>query len=260
MSLPERGEPPQEVVGALMDRFSHIVGRGRTPFVEQAHWVFTMVAGRRFPLALLGPQEESETVWATDFRFATDTTTRGGSGTICIAPQRFHSLEPDVLDSDIIRTVSIAVQFPNCFDRRIREVYASALDDQQAWMVKSPYDGYPLDPRVEPYDEIIRKLLGDKAYFSDFGYFDWQRALELLRADVDGVDVQVAGAELQERIDALQTSKRDFMWARSHSMFDEGPNLPLTPDQRKRLREMGNEELSLQNARHAATEAIKYQI
>ena len=243
-----------------MERFTHIVGRGRTPFVENAHWVFTMVVGRRFPLVVFSPQEESETVWATDFRFATDTMSGESSGTICIAPQRFQSLEPDVLDSDIIRTVSIAVQFPKCFDRRIREVYASALDDQQAWMVKSPYDGYPLDPRVEPYDEIIRKLLGDKAYFSDFGYFDWQRALEHLRVDVEEVEMPVTGAELQQRIDTLQTSIRDFMWARSHCMYDEGPNLPLTSEQRMQLQKMGNEDLFLQNARHAATEAIKYQI
>ena len=172
MSAPERRHIPKDPREHFFFGLAQIIGTSRPEFSKNALKLYSLVQTGRVAFEELGRDAENTVVWATDFRYAIDSKTRNGSGVVFVAPQRMLSLEPDVLEGDLVRTVSVAMQFPYGFCDPLYKVYANGLDDQQSWMVGAPYDNYPLDPRIVPYDEIIRRLMGDRAYFNDFGLED----------------------------------------------------------------------------------------
>lgn len=87
--------------------------------------------------------------------------------------------KPETVKGDLVRTVAIADQYPlNGFQRRYKAVYEDALQAQTKWLISTNTPNIFLDPRTTDRETLFQDLLGDARYFSDFGFEDWQKAIE----------------------------------------------------------------------------------
>ena len=93
--------------------------------------------------------------------------------------------ERDRIMGDLVRTLAVAEQYPfNGFQRRLERVYNQALGIQQEWLIDMESPLLELDPRSQDFETLTKKLIGDKRYYSDVGFEDWQKAIESYRKQV----------------------------------------------------------------------------
>lgn len=259
MSAPERGESQQDIVGDVMLHLTHIEAMARTPFSENAHFLTSLLTRRVFEIEVIDSGLEEPMNWAVDFRLGLDSNDRRLAPVVFVDPLRYGSLGDRVKESELIRTIALAEQYPRNFDKPIRGIYTNALAAQRKWLESDP-SGVLLDPRTIPDRVIIRQILGDRAYFSDFGFFEWQMALEQLRTDYDEHEAPVTGEQREVFITQLQHDKPTFYRSRLQHMFYSGKQPRMTEDFRTKLEARPFGEIALHNARHAAIDAIKYQV
>lgn len=259
MSAPERGESQQAIVGDVMQHLTHIVAMARSPFSENAHFLSSLLTRNVFEIEVIDPGLEEPMNWAVDFRLGLDSNDRRLAPVVFVDPLRYGSLSDRVKESELARTIALVEQFPRNFDQPIRRVYTNALAAQRKWLGPDP-SGVLLDPRTVPERVIIRQILGDRAYFSDFGFFEWQQALEQLRTDYDEHEAPVTGEQREVFITQLQHDKTTFYRSRLQHMFYSSKQARMTDDFRATQEARPFGEIALLNARHAAIDAIKYQV
>lgn len=148
-----------------------------------------------------------------------------------------RTVEGRVFDSDLVRTVLVAAQFPNSgYERRLCDVYRTALIRQDEWLRKTKVEFAFLDPRVKwpgdntPFDFHLKQLLGTETFFLDFGFADWKSAVADIAMDLQ--DERLGDWKSQvERLNTVIKSKEAFFRARSRfnkSLFETrelGPTL-----------------------------------
>jgi hypothetical protein len=98
---------------------------------------------------------------------------------IVIDAGRILTYPKEEVQADLVRTLGIADQVPvNGFERRLHTVAGDALDLQKLWLAAHPTKLHLLDPDRTGREALIRKILGEKRYFADTGFADWQQAVD----------------------------------------------------------------------------------
>lgn len=150
-----------------------------------------------------------------------------------------RTVEGRVFNSDLVRTVLVASQFPDSgYERRLCDVYRTALIRQDEWLRKTGVEFAFLDPRVKwPRDETmldfhLKQLLGTEAFFLDFGFKDWKSAVADVAMDLQ--DERLGDWKSQvEKLNEVMESKNAFFRARGRfnkNLFetrDLGPTLSM---------------------------------
>lgn len=102
--------------------------------------------------------------------------------------------------SDLIRTLKIADQFPDKgFERRLKLVCSDALDMEKSWLEEQNAHEVTFDPRYVPKDDLLKTLLREAAYYTDPGFSDFQKAVDILLKD----------EVIEERVSLLKSVRED---------------------------------------------------
>lgn len=100
---------------------------------------------------------------------------------ILIDPSRMMGSSLAVAQADLVRTISVADQYPHDgFQKRLRDVYAQALERQRFWLEQQNAVEVEHDPRSGHQEEILFRILGEDYYYTDFGWDDWLKAAETI--------------------------------------------------------------------------------
>lgn len=159
--------------------------------------------------------------WLTNFtlELGGDMTKTMPKGLILVDTSR--TVEGRVFNSDLVRTVLVASQYPQSgYERRLCDVYRTALIRQDEWLRETGVEFAFLDPRLKwPGDESkldfqLKQLLGPDSFFLDFGFNDWKRAVADISLDLQ--DERLGDWKSQvERLNAIMESKEAFFRVRS---------------------------------------------
>lgn len=120
----------------------------------------------------------------------------------------------DKLGADLVRTLSVASQYPTQgYQRRMSDVYEDALNLQARYLDKREMGSVPFDPRVENRGEVRREVLGDIRFFYDCGFVDFQRALGSMHYETE------QDRDNEERVSlSLFQSPESFVIAREYTL------------------------------------------
>ena len=92
-----------------------------------------------------------------------------------VNPDKIFSYNPAAIDADILRTLILTNEFINGgFVNRLSDVYTGAIKRQKEYLELYEFGPTVLDPRIQPREEIILKLLGPDSCLADFSFRDWQ--------------------------------------------------------------------------------------
>jgi len=190
--------------------------------------------------------------WVTNFRTTTKKNKDVLNGVIEADPIRLASASSDLLDSEMVRTLFVAIRFGTVhYLPALRYVYKPALEAQKQWL--GDKKEVMFDPRTKNHAEIIRNLLGDEVYYGDFGYTNWRDAISELikqkRAE-NGDEGFICALE------SLSRNPESFLRGRAehgkHPSFKDGFNI----DSREEFDKKPFEALAHENAVRAVRKLI----
>ena len=246
-----------EVSNTITERLSEISSVRYPPISDNAKYISKMIASEFFVLDIVDTREEHVYPWIIDFQPRKSPIDQEMEGVILVDPIRFRSSKVDTLDAELVRTISVAVQFPDRgYCRPLREVYREALEMQKQWLVHARSSGTLHDPRYFPQSVIIQNIMGKSGYYSDFGFADWQKAIDML-LDKEDLNPTNVSKDRIRALNELLANRDSFLLSRSRSSHDQGNERRFIPEFCAKLDSLPPESLALHNAVHAVNQTAE---
>lgn len=247
-----------EASNILAERLSSIGMVRYPPISDNAIFVSKMISSEFFAIDVLDTKEEYVYPWIINIQPRKSPLDGEMEGTILVDPIRFRSAKIDTIDAELVRTISVAVQFPDRgYCRPLREVYREALEMQKQWLVHNRSSGTLHDPRYFPQSTIIQNILGKSGYYSDFGFGDWQKAIDMF-LDEEDLDPTHVSKDRIRVLNELLSNRDSFILSRSRSFHDNSDDRRFTPEFCAKLDSLPPESLALHNAAHAVNQIADF--
>ena len=255
MAIPE--SPRQaEVAQSVLQRISAVARAKYPPISDNANYVSKMIARKHFILNVTDPASEFVQPWIVDFRPRRSSLDGELEGTLVVDPIRFRSSKVGTVDAELVRAVSVAVQFPDRgYCRPLRDVYREAIEIQHQWLNAMQISATMHDPRVMPMSVIIQNILGKQGYYTDFGFGDWNSALDMLIDDQDRNNYYDKDAR-REVLNSFIMDRSAFLLARASSSLDQNDERRFIPELCAKLESLPQESLAMFNASYAINRAV----
>lgn len=260
MSHPERNPHNLELVCRAYDRLAKIASIKYPPISDNARWVSQMLERELYVIDVIDPEKQLVQPWVMDFQVKDVPTTGLPEGVIVLDPYRMSSASDEAIDSELVRTVSVAVQYPGRgFNRPLRLVYNEAVDMQKVWLEANHVRGALLDPRIYDRKVLLKNILGPHVYYADFGYTHWKDALAKMESDKDH-EGDPEAAERNRVIAELMNDHNAFVLWRARMTPDREHNRSMAEILEQRFEQSSFEVLAAKNALHAASNAVRERI
>lgn len=247
-----------EVSNTINERLTKISSVRYPPISDNAKFVSRMIDNKFFVLDLVDTKEEHVYPWIIDFQPRNSAIDDEMEGVILVNPFRFTSSKVDTVAAELVRTISIAVQFPDRgYCRPLREVYREALEMQKQWLVHTRSSGTLHDPRYFPQSVIIQNIMGKSGYYSDFGFADWQKAIDML-LDKEDLNPTNVSKDRIRALNELLANRDSFILSRSRSSNGQGNERKFIPEFCAKLDSLPPESLALHNAVRAVIQSADF--
>ena len=110
--IPPEMTPEIESRNRVLNRLNFIKSANYPPISENASWLFNSIRSENVFLEAVDPQRKLVLPGVVDFKVRRSPYVDLPEGVIVIDPFRTPSVRDEVLDSELVRTLSVAVQYP----------------------------------------------------------------------------------------------------------------------------------------------------
>lgn len=253
MSVPER-----ERFDFIEDDFRHLlILLQAVPTVQtEAMCLQSMIDSESVTIEVCDPWFREVSDFAIDFQLRADRDGESLRPVVCIDPIRYRSFGARTRESEGVRSVVVAAQYPDGYDRSIRDIYAAGLERQRSWLSDDPR-GVFLDPRVFSDEQILRRMHGDRSYFGDFDFDDWTRACDDIRSNKGTHFAGLHVGTVNALIEGATHSKYHFLLARAQRVHAPNSTTPMAEGFTKRLINIPLQQLQYANARKTAIDYVR---
>ncbi|MBP6045015.1 MAG: hypothetical protein WBC38_01125 [Microgenomates group bacterium] len=260
MAHPERTPNNLGLVSKAMERLAKIADVKYPPISDNARWVTQMLEKELYTIEVIDPVRELVQPWVIDFQVKEDPISHQPEGVLVIDPYRMSAAKIGTIDSELVRTVSVAVQYPGRgFNRPLREVYNEAVEIQKTWLEANHATATLLDPRMYDREVLIKNLMGPEAYYSDFSFGNWIAALASMQKDRIGAMSEDSAIQLKA-ISELMNDHNAFVLWRTKMVPDRDLNRPMAEILVESFERYPFAVLAEKNAFHAASTALNERI